>query len=76
MLNGSADLSQYGEVVEQNGAAAKLRVPKSATANVTSRLLADLAIADLTVEDPPIDEVIEQVFATQLDTDAAYGKEE
>lgn len=63
LLNGVNDLSDYGEVVEQSGAMVKLRVPKSQTATVTGRLLADLAIADLTVEDPPIDEVIEQVFA-------------
>jgi ABC-2 type transport system ATP-binding protein len=40
-----------------------LRVPKQETASVTGRLLADLPVADLTVADPPIDEVIEMVFA-------------
>jgi ABC-2 type transport system ATP-binding protein len=40
-----------------------LRVPKEETASVTGRLLADLAIADLTVEDPPFEDVIEQVFS-------------
>lgn len=63
LLNGVTDLTSYGEVVEQEGALVKLRVPKSETATVTGQLLANLAIADLTVEDPPIDEVIEQVFA-------------
>ncbi|MCC9078975.1 ATP-binding cassette domain-containing protein [Litorilinea aerophila] len=63
LANGTADLSAYGEVVEQNGPAVKLRVPKQETPQVTGRLLADLPIADLTVEDPPIEEVIEQVFA-------------
>jgi ABC-2 type transport system ATP-binding protein len=62
--NGAADLAAYGEVVEASDGAVKLRVPKTATAGVTSRLLAEQAIADLTVEDPPIEEVIEQVFAT------------
>jgi ABC-2 type transport system ATP-binding protein len=62
--NGAVDLAAYGEVVEQSDGAVKLRVPKSATATVTGRLLAEQAIADLTVEDPPIEEVIEQVFAT------------
>lgn len=57
------DLSGYGQIVEQNGVRATLRVPKSQTAQVTGRLLANLAIDDLTVEDPPIEEVIEQVFA-------------
>lgn len=63
LLNGATDLTSYGEVVEQEGAMVKLRVPKSETATVTGQLLANLPIADLTVEDPPIDEVIEQVFA-------------
>ena len=40
-----------------------LRVPKAETAPVTGRLLAELPVVDLTVEDPPIEEVIEQVFS-------------
>jgi len=69
LANGPADipasgLGAYGDVVEQEGGNVKLRVRKSETAAVTSRLLADLPIVDLTVEDPPIDEVIEKVFAT------------
>jgi ABC-2 type transport system ATP-binding protein len=60
---GSHDLSCYGDVVEQNGAGTKLRVAKADTAAVTGKLLADLPVIDLTVEDPPIEEVIEQVFA-------------
>jgi ABC-2 type transport system ATP-binding protein len=57
------DLRPYGEVVAREDGRVTLRVPKSETARVTGRLLADLPIADLTVEDPPIEEVIEQVFA-------------
>jgi len=60
-----ADLSPYGEVVEQDGSRVSLRVPKAATAGVTARLLADLPVVDLTVEDPPVEEVIEQVFAQE-----------
>jgi ABC-2 type transport system ATP-binding protein len=58
-----ADLSSYGEVVSLEDGAATLRVPRERTARVTERLLADLPVMDLTVEDPPIEEVIEQVFA-------------
>jgi len=70
LANGPADLpagglAAYGEVVEQEGGTVKLRIPKGETAAITSRLLADLPIADLTVEDPPIDEVIEKVFASE-----------
>jgi ABC-2 type transport system ATP-binding protein len=56
------DLQAYGEVVSCDEGTVTLRVPKSETAHVTSRLLADLPVIDLTVEDPPIEEVIERVF--------------
>ena len=41
-----------------------LRVPRSDTAAVTTRALADLPVLDLVVEEPPIDEVIDLVFAS------------
>ncbi len=59
----AADLRKYGEVVSQDGTRFTLRVPKAETAQVTARLLADLPVDDLNVEDPPIEDVIEQVFA-------------
>lgn len=59
----TADLRKYGEVIHQDGVRFTLRVPKANTAEVTARLLADLPIEDLNVEDPPIEDVIEQVFA-------------
>lgn len=52
------------EVVEQSAVGLTLRVPKALTAAATSRLLAHLPVSDLTVEDPPIEEVIEDVFNT------------
>ena len=61
-----ADLRAYGEVVECTDGLATLRVPKAETARVTERLLADLPVIDLTVEDPPIEEVIERVFAQEV----------
>jgi ABC-2 type transport system ATP-binding protein len=67
LADGSADLSRYGEVVEQSGGPVggqyKLRVARAETSRVTAALLADLAVDDLTIEDTPIDDVIEQVFA-------------
>jgi len=61
-----ADLRDYGEVISCTDGRAILRVPKAETARVTERLLADLPVMDLTVEDPPIEEVIEQVFAQEV----------
>jgi ABC-2 type transport system ATP-binding protein len=56
------DLHSYGEVVSCEDGYVTLRVPKAEAARVTGRLLADLSVIDLTVEDPPIEEVIERVF--------------
>ncbi len=63
--DGVADLSAYGEVVESDEGRIKLRVPRAETARVTARLLAEQDVADLTVEDPPIEDVIELVFAQE-----------
>ena len=41
-----------------------LRVARADVPRVTTRLLADLDVLDLTIEDPPIEDVIESVFAT------------
>lgn len=57
------DLTAYGEVVGREGARVTLRVPKADTARVTARLLSEVPVVDLTVEDPQIEDVIEQVFS-------------
>lgn len=56
-------LAQYGELVARTEGRVTLRIPKVDTASVTGRLLAELDVADLTVQDPPIEDVIEQVFS-------------
>ena len=59
----SLDLSAYGEVIARDADRVTLEVPKAETSRITARLLTDLPISDLTVEDPPIEDVIEDVFA-------------
>jgi ABC-2 type transport system ATP-binding protein len=51
------------------GSAGKVtvRVPRGAASTVAARLLADHTVTDLTIEDPPIEDVIEAVFATPGD---------
>jgi ABC-2 type transport system ATP-binding protein len=63
--NGLADLSRYGEVIHREGDWITLRVPKAETSAVTARLLAQEQVLDLNVEDPPIEDVIELVFAQE-----------
>ena len=64
-------LATYGDVVSVADGRATLHVPKSDTAAVTSRLLADLPVVDLTVADPPIEEVIDRVFSQVAPNGAA-----
>jgi ABC-2 type transport system ATP-binding protein len=59
------DLAVYGEVTHQEADRVLLRVPKAETSRITARLLADLPITDLTVEEPPIEDVITRVFAQE-----------
>jgi viologen exporter family transport system ATP-binding protein len=52
------------EAVLADGERVSLRVPKAETSRRTAELLAQHDVHDLTVEDPPIEDVIEQVFAS------------
>jgi len=63
--NGAGDLSAYGDVIHRDGDLVTLRVAKGETARVTARLLAEQDVLDLNVEDPPIEDVIELVFARE-----------
>jgi ABC-2 type transport system ATP-binding protein len=59
------DWSQYGELVSQDGGQVRLRLPKADASRITARLLAEQVIDDLTVEDPPVEDVIDQVFSQE-----------
>jgi ABC-2 type transport system ATP-binding protein len=63
--NGHVDLGRYGEVIHRDGDWVTLRVPKAETSRVAAQLLADQSVLDLTIEDPPIEDVIELVFAQE-----------
>ena len=60
---GNTDLSVYGQVMGQEAGRVVIRVPKAETTQTAARLLTDLPVADLTIEDPPIEDVIEHVFS-------------
>ncbi|HEY2980369.1 MAG TPA: ATP-binding cassette domain-containing protein [Anaerolineales bacterium] len=60
----SHDLGKYGTPVENVEDAEKryIQVQAADVTSVTSRLLADLPVRDITIADPPIEHVIEQAF--------------
>lgn len=61
-----AELGRYGEVLLEQPPRAKLRVERSLVPEVLAKILAGHAIEDVSVEDPPLEEVIAEVF-TQAD---------
>jgi ABC-2 type transport system ATP-binding protein len=65
-LEGSdgGDLSRYGEPVlnEEDAEKIYVRVKAEDVTRVTSRMLSDLPIHDITITDPPIEDVIEHAF--------------
>ena len=58
-----------GELVSAEDGRIVVRVPKRDTARATAEILARLPVADLSVEDPPVDDVIERVFASTKEVD-------
>lgn len=57
-------LERFGEVVAREARKLTFKVSKEAVAATTTRLLAELPVLDLTISDPPIEDVITQVFHT------------
>ncbi|HEX7555203.1 MAG TPA: ATP-binding cassette domain-containing protein [Leptolinea sp.] len=51
------------EITEQDGFSLTLRVPREDAPAITAELLQNLPVADLTVEDPPIEAVIDQIYS-------------
>jgi len=65
LADARVDLSAYGEVADRSDGSVTLRVPKAETARVTARLLTDLPVTDLLVEESSIEDVIARVFALE-----------
>jgi ABC-2 type transport system ATP-binding protein len=58
----AAEVARHGLVVAQDAAGATLQVKADEVAGAVGRLLAALPVADLTVEDPPLEEVMKELF--------------
>jgi ABC-2 type transport system ATP-binding protein len=57
------DLSKFGEVVERREPKVKLRVDRPKVAGVLAAILDEHTVSDVSVEDPPLEDVIAQMFA-------------
>ncbi|MCC6359212.1 MAG: ATP-binding cassette domain-containing protein [Phycisphaerales bacterium] len=64
-------LETLGPVASRNGRKITFKIPKAEAAATTARLLAQLPVLDLTIADPPIEDVIEQIFRVPAGDPAA-----
>ncbi len=58
-----ADLDRYGDLLTSEPPRARLRVARSAVTQVLGDILRRHAVVDVSVEDPPLEEVIAEVFS-------------
>jgi ABC-2 type transport system ATP-binding protein len=70
-----ADVEGLGQVVSLNHASAVLQVPMDTVNATISRALATLPIKDLTVENPPLEEVMSELFSRSREARNAAGGE-
>ncbi|GCE07076.1 ABC transporter ATP-binding protein [Dictyobacter aurantiacus] len=56
------DWDEYGELIEVGENSAVLSVRRELVPTMTARLLSELAVTDLAVEEPPLEQVIGQVY--------------
>ncbi len=59
------DLSRFGTVVEQGSAVVRLKVKRAQVIAACKELLDTLPVADIDIEEVPIEEVIRQIFARE-----------
>jgi ABC-2 type transport system ATP-binding protein len=59
----AADLAALGRVVRHDAGQSVLQVPNDSVNAAVSRALAQLPVSDLTVENPPLEEVMSELFA-------------
>lgn len=57
-----AGLDRFGEVLECQGPAVSLRVERGQVAQVLAKILDRYKVVDMSVQDPPLDQVIARVF--------------
>jgi ABC-2 type transport system ATP-binding protein len=67
-------LAAYGEIVKARGQRVDFLVPRDATAQAAARMLAELPVADVTIEEPPIEQVITRVFEEAARARAERGE--
>ena len=64
----SARLAEFGEVQSNEGLNVVLRIPRERATETAARILTQVEVDDVTFEDPPVEDIIRDVFAGGLPT--------
>jgi ABC-2 type transport system ATP-binding protein len=62
-VNMNSDWNRYGEVIEQQTPKVRIRVSRDVVPEVLAAILANHQIEDVSVEDPPLEQVIAELFS-------------
>ena len=57
------ELARFGEILSEEAPRVKLRVPRGVVPEVLSSILARHPVEDVSVEDPPLEEVVAEMFS-------------
>ena len=68
---GPGELERLGEVVSSEAGRVVLRVPQDRLRDLVSHALANLPVVDLSVEDPPVEDIMRELFRPGSVPDAA-----
>jgi len=68
-----SELNRFGEIVEEQGPKVKLKVDRNGIGGALSTILAKHTVEDVSVEDPPLEEVIAEMFS--LASEQVKGRE-
>ena len=66
----ACDFTAFGEVVESTPASVRLRVPRGRVTETCREILGTCKVTDISVQEPPVEEVIRQLFHEQAGTPA------
>jgi ABC-2 type transport system ATP-binding protein len=61
------ELAAFGDVEECDGLTAVLHVPRAQATESAARLLAQMKVEDVTFEEPPVEDIIREVFAGRVE---------
>jgi ABC-2 type transport system ATP-binding protein len=71
-----AVLAPYGEIESMDGVKVTLRVPRDHATETAARLLGSVKLDDVLIEEPPVEDIIRQVFADSKAERERQGEEE